>query len=83
MAGGFLSVEIVQPRPWERWDTEFGDTRRAIVLAEPKGIKLGGGTVIMIKLADEIDVGTRLRSVQMLFKRGSEPKRAPGKSTKQ
>ena len=73
-----VSVELRQPRYWPRWQNEFGLSRRAEVLSGKRlGIEIGGGTVIMIRLADEIEIGTNALRLTMLFRRAEGPKQPP------
>ncbi len=63
-AEGFLEVEITQPQRWEDWDKRLGERRRRAVRM---GQSLMGGTVIMLRVADGIQVTDLGRKLRMRF----------------
>jgi HEAT repeat protein/serine phosphatase RsbU (regulator of sigma subunit) len=69
---GRLQVDIVQPRGWEECEAHLGAVAKTAVDA---GEFLLGGTVVMLWLADEVQVSERGRRVSLRFGPAVRPQR--------
>ena len=65
-----LEVEFVQPNVWESWPEVLGESRRAAARAAEIPIRLGGGTITMLRLADEVRCLDHGCVVQLRFRKG-------------
>lgn len=75
-----MEVEIEQPLEWLDWEKELGGDRRGTIpqeIQEVKGV-LSGGTIIMLKLADEPITVEEDRKVIMRFSHVPLPEEAEG-----
>jgi anti-sigma regulatory factor (Ser/Thr protein kinase) len=69
---GLVKVEVTQPLLWEDWDKVLGQRMKNEVQTDKV---LMGGTIIMLWLANEIQVTDRGRRITMAFSKNVVPER--------